>query len=299
MNIHAVFSESATENGWTATARRSFIPGMRRLTVALLVLFIAFSAQGAEQDTAYEALRLVGQQLNRAYLNRVISVNGVEGDPQPAKWNILLADRAAPGGVREVQVANGRIIANRTPSGGVVGSTENATITAARLNLDSSGAFSVASYTADKSHVNFDRVSYTLRTNDRGNPVWIVTLQDQLRQPLGTIQINAVRGNVTRVEGMYRGANMAHVEEERPDRGERLAREDHGDRVARESVDRSASEDEYVEGGDDAGIEENDEDENIVKRRIKEMFHRTRDDAARMFHRVRRSFADFIAGDRD
>lgn len=255
---------------------------MRGLTFAFALLFIASSATAQEEGTAYEALRLVGRQLNRAYMNRIISVNGVDGDPQPAKWNILIADRNAPGGVREVQVADGRIISNRAPRRGVVGSTEGATITTSRLNLDSSGAFSVASYTADKSHVNFERVSYTLRTNDRGAPVWIVTLQDQARRPLGTIQINANKGNVTRVEGMYRGANMAHVEE---DRGEQ------------DQIEGTRPQDEDVDPGSDEGIEEGEEDENIVKRNIKRMFRRTKADSERMFQRVRRSFADFIAGE--
>ncbi len=253
--------------------------------MALAVLFIVSSASAQQQTTAYDALKTV-RQLNGGYLNRIISVTGVDGDPQPTKWNILVADRAAPGGVREIQVAGRRIISNQAPHG-VVGSASNATFAASKLNLDSSGAFQVASHTADQSHQNFERISYTLRTNEQHLPVWIVTLQDQTRRPLGTIQINANRGNVVRVEGLYHGANIAHVEE------------DHRDRIAREDVRRTPADDEVVESSSDEGIEESDEDENVIKRRIKAMFHRTKDDAAAMFHRVRRSFADFIAGDRD
>ena len=210
----------------------------------------------------------------------------MDGDPQPTKWTVLLADRAAPGGLREVQVANRRIISNQTPQG-VVGSAANAAFVAAKLNLDSSGAFQVASHTADQAHVNFDRVGYTLRTNDRGEPVWIITLQDQTRRPLGTIHINASRGNVVRVEGMYQGASMAHVEQDR------------GQRIARENVHEPAPNDENVDSSSDEGIEQGDEDENVVKRRIKKMYHRTKESAAGMFHRVRHSFADFIAGDHE
>ena len=35
--------------------------------------------------------------------------------------------------------------------------------------------------------------------------------------------------------------------------------------------------------------------DNVVKRRIKRLFRKTRDDSRRMFNRVRRSFADFVA----
>src|SRR5207302_2531957 len=125
-----------------------------------------------------------------------------------------------------------------------VGSSANAAFSATNLNLDSSGAFQIASHTADQSHVNFDRVTYTLRTNERGQPVWIITLQDQARRPLGSIQINANRGNVVRVEGMYHGANMAHVEEDR------------SDRVAHRDLERTQPEDENADAGNDQGIEE-------------------------------------------
>ncbi len=152
-------------------------------------------------------------------------------------------------------------------------------IDTSKLNLDSTGAFSVASYTADKSHLNFESVSYTLRTNDRGLPVWIVTLQDQARRPVGTIQINASRGNVVRVEGMYRGTNMAQVEQDPPQRN-----------VVRRP-ERGRADDEYADSpsGDDVdGSEEDDGDVNPVKAEIKRMFRRTKRDAEHIFERARR-----------
>jgi hypothetical protein len=249
---------------------------------AFAFLILASSARAREQATAYEALQVVRDQFHRAALSRIISVTGVDGDPQPTKWNILIADRNAPGGTRELQVAGGQIVSNQTTGGTVVGTSEGATIKTSLLNLDSSGAFSVASYTADKAHTNFDFVSYTLRTNDRGTPVWIVTLQDSARRPLGTIHIAANRGNVTRVEGMYRGANMANVEQ---DPVKQHGRTD-------EPIDNGR--DEADQGGNDGDIEESDGDENVVKTEIKRMFHRTKRDAERMFHRVSRSFDDFI-----
>src|SRR5712692_12116472 len=97
----------------------------------------------------------------------------------------------ARGGVREVEVRNGRIDSERTPVRSVVGSSEGATINTARLNLDSSGAYAVASHTADKSNTRFATVSYTLRTDERGDPTWIVTLHGQSGRPVGTIYIGA------------------------------------------------------------------------------------------------------------
>jgi hypothetical protein len=232
----------------------------------LASLLLAGPILAEENPSAYEALRVIGTQLNRQFVNRIISINGVDGDPQPRTWKILIEDRNANGGVREIVVEDNRIVSQRVPNRSVVGSTQGATINTVRLNLDSTGAYSVASHTAETSHVTYALTSYTLRTDDRGNPVWIVTLGDRSGRPLGTIHIRASDGRVTRVEGMYQGRNMEQVEE------------------SRDEVDNPPA----VEN------EDSDSDENIVKRDIKRMFRRTTDDARRMFQRVRRSFVDFF-----
>lgn len=231
----------------------------------LASLLLATAALAQENPSAYEALRVVGTQLNRDMVSRVISVTGVDGDPQPRGWKILVADRRAAGGVREIIVEDNRVVSQRVPNRSVVGSTEGNTINTARLNLDSTGAYAVASHTAETSHVTFAFVSYTLRTDERGNPTWIITLEDRSRKPLGTIHIKANDGRVSRVEGMYQGRNMEQVEQE-----------------PEQAANRDAD-------------QEDDPGDNIVKRRIKRLFRKTRDDARHMFNRVRRSFADFIA----
>jgi hypothetical protein len=229
---------------------------------ALPLLVTPVLAQG--HATAYEALRVVGTQLNRDFVSHVISVTGVDGNPQPETWKILLDDPRARGGVREVEVRNGRIDSERRPVRSVVGSSEGATINTARLNLDSSGAYAVASHTADKSNTRFATVSYTLRTDERGDPTWIVTLQNKSSRAVGTIYIGANRGNVTRTEGMFAGAAMNDVE-----------------------TDRDAERDRE----DDGGII------NTAKARIKQSFRRAQDEARDTFERVRRSFVDFINRD--
>lgn len=260
----------------------------------LVFLFVTPVFGAPEYPTAYEALRVVGQELNRGYVNQVISITGVDGVPQPQTWKILLDDRRARGGIREIEVKKGRVVAERTPARTVVGSTEGATIDTRRLNLDSSGAFSVASYTAEKSHTPFARVSYTLRTDERSNPIWIVTLQSEDDRPVGTIHIGANKGRVTRVEGMFRGADMAQVQEDRLDRRapageEEYVRSDDGD---------SDGEEQYTDG-DDVYDEEppadgEEVDESIFERRFKRMFRRTQNGARHLFEKGRRSFQDFF-----
>jgi hypothetical protein len=240
----------------------------------LAFLIPASLALAQENPSAYEALRVIGTQMNRQLVNRVISVNGTEGDPQPRTWKILVEDKNATGGVREIVVQDNRVASQRVPNKSVVGSTEGATINTSKLNLDSTGAYSVASHTAETSHVTFSLTSYTLRTDDRGNPVWIVTLADRSNRPVGTIHIRASDGRVKRVEGMYSGRNMEQVEENR-------------------DIDKNHDE---IDPADNPPAEDeaNDADENIIKRDIKRMFRRTTNDARRMFQRVRRSFVDFF-----
>ncbi|MEY2439949.1 MAG: hypothetical protein QOI34_1334, partial [Verrucomicrobiota bacterium] len=110
------------------------------------------------------------------------------------------------------------------------------------------------------SNARFATVSYTLRTDERGDPVWIVTLQNRSARPVGTIHIGANRGNVTRTEGMFAGASMQDVETDEPVPDE----ENRG------------------------GIIGN------TKARIRGAFQRAQDEARGMFDRVRRSFVDFI-----
>jgi hypothetical protein len=230
-------------------------------------MLAASSAWAQEHPTAYNALRVVGTKLNREAVNHIISVTGTNGTPQPATWKILIADKRARGGVREVEVADGRIISERTPVRAVVGSTEGATIDTSHLNLDSSGAYSVASRTAEKSNTPFATVTYTLRTDERNEPIWIITLHNESRRPVGTIHIGANQGTVVRTEGMFHGAPMDQV-------------------VNADEADRDLEEEENA-----------DEDENVVKRKIKHWFRQVRNDASSMFQGVRRSFADFIRGE--
>src|SRR5262249_34444335 len=109
----------------------------------------------------------------------------------------------------------------------------------------------------EASHISFATADYNLRTDDRGEPMWIVTLRSSSSRPVGTIYIGATRGTVRRTEGTFSGATMEDVEHD----GD--SDEEHGPFSA-------------------------------VKRQIKHAFHRTQDEARDMFERVKQSFSDFI-----
>ena len=219
-------------------------------------LLLAAPVWAEENATAYEALRVIGSELGRDALNQIVSIRGTKGDPQPQRWKIVLEEPQA-GGVRELEIVDGRIDFDNQADRDVAGSTEGATIDVSRLNLDSTGAYAVASHTAEASHMSFTTADYTLRTDERGEPMWIVTLRNRSSRPVGTIYIGGTRGTVRRTEGMFAGATMEDVE---------------GD---------------YDEGKA-TGVIRN------AKRSIKHGFYRAQEEARGMFEKVRRSFSDFI-----
>jgi len=226
---------------------------MWRVWVGLLLL--ATPVWADENATAYEALRVVGSELGRNALHQIVSIRGTKGTPQPEKWKIVVGD--PQGGVRELQVIDGKIDSNDEADRDVAGSTEGAMIDVSQLNLDSSGAFAVASHTADASHTSFATADYTLRTDERGEPMWIVTLRNNSSRPVGTIYIGGTRGTVMRTDGMFAGATMEDVE---------------GD----------------YDQGEGTGVFRS------AKRSIKHGFNRAQEEARGMFEKVRRSFSDFI-----
>jgi hypothetical protein len=252
--VSHIRSQSGQKRNWTHNKTVVQFCSMWRSFAALLLLATPVCAK--ENSTAYEALRVVGTQFGRGALNHVVSITGVKGDPQPEKWEIILEDPEGRG-VRALQIVDGKIDSDERPDRSVAGSTEGATIQVSRLNLDSSGAFTVASHTAEASHTRFATADYTLRTDERGEPIWIVTLLNRSSHPVGTIYIGATRGTVKRTEGMFAGATMEDV----------------------------ATDYDQGEGG---GVISN------VKGRIKHAFHRTQEEARGMFEKVKRSFSDFI-----
>jgi hypothetical protein len=230
---------------------------MRRAFIGFLLIgLLAAPVWADENATAYEALGVIGKELGGEALHHVVSITGTKGNPQPEKWKIVLEDPHG-GGVQELEVVDRNLASDDRAGSDVAGATEGATVDVSRLNLDSSGAYAVASHTADASHASFATADYTLRTDDRGEPMWIVTLRSRSSRPVGTIYIGATRGTVRRTEGMFAGATMEDVE------GDYDTDQERGPFYP-------------------------------VKKEIKHAFRRTQEEARGVFERVKRSFSDFI-----
>jgi hypothetical protein len=238
---------------------------MKWLIVLLALLATPLLAQ--ERPTAYEAMRIVGTQGDREYVNHIVSVAGTNGEPQPESWKVLVDDPKARGGVREFEVGNGRILSERTPLRASVENSLGPVIDTAKLNLDSSGAYALAQQTANTSHVPFASADYLLRVDERGNPIWKVSLARQDGEFAGAIFIGANHGTVTRTEGLFAGG---------------------ADTVMDQPDDEAGSENANEESDDDR------DEGNVVERGIKQTFYKVRDDVKQTFFKVRRSFIDFF-----
>lgn len=164
---------------------------------ALLLLPLATPVAASGKDSAYQALRAIGAARDQALLNRVLEVKGLNGTPEPEKWTVILDDPLARGGVREIEVANGRIVSERTPVKAYSGTAEGVSMNFGKLNLDSEGAFAVAEDVARKAKIGFEGVDYVLQCEDANTaPTWVLQLLDAHQHSIGTVTIAADNGTV-------------------------------------------------------------------------------------------------------
>src|SRR4029078_10086007 len=105
---------------------------MWRVVVGLLLLATPVFAE--RNASAYEALRVLGSELGRDALHQIVSIRGTRGDPEPERWRIALEDPQR-GGVREVEIADGRIESDNEADREVAGCTERGTRADSQLNV--------------------------------------------------------------------------------------------------------------------------------------------------------------------
>ena len=147
-------------------------------------------------DTAYTALKALGNERGGHLLEKVVEVRGLSGAPQPQVWKVAVSDPQARGGIREFEVQAGRVVAERAPVSRSLGTAMNFN----QLNLDSEGAFSMANQEAEKTGVVFQLVDYTLKSGTGGGaPVWELRLRDGSATELSVLKIAADTGSVLEV----------------------------------------------------------------------------------------------------
>jgi hypothetical protein len=166
---------------------------MRCFSTSFVALFLLAVAVRAEENTAYTALRLVGNLRGEETLKQVLAVSGESGNPQPGMWTIVLDDPGARGGVRELQIVSNQVASERTPVSSELAGGK--TIDLNQLNLDSDGAYQVATEEAKKNGVSFGQANYRLTVDSgTGKPLWAVHLLDSQNQDVGTVKVAADNG---------------------------------------------------------------------------------------------------------
>lgn len=178
---------------WKSVTPCFIIGGMKAAFLLGLVLFPLGVLHAA--DTAYSALRVLGKRDGQEVLNHVLELRGRNGTPQPGTWKIVVDDPRARGGVRELEVAHGKIVSERTPTSHGTGNPMNFN----QLNLDSEGAFTIANQEAQKTSVPFDHIDYFLKAGTgSGAPVWQLELFDGKNGRVAAMDIAADSGSVLR-----------------------------------------------------------------------------------------------------
>jgi hypothetical protein len=179
---------------------------MRRFYTSVVVLLLLTVSARAEENTAYTALRLVGNLRGEETLKQVLAVSGESGSPQPGMWTIILDDPAARGGIRELQIVSNQVASERTPVGSDLAGGK--TIDLNQLNLDSDGAYQVASEEAKKNGASFDKVNYRLSVDsETGKPLWIVRLLDTGREEVGLVKVAADNGTLVSSSNWANGSS--------------------------------------------------------------------------------------------
>ena len=156
---------------------------------------ILFAVTGHTQVTAYSALRTVGSSRGEKVLSQVLAISGEGSGAQPNRWKVLIDDPAARGGVRELEVSGNQITSERTPVKSEWAGGKDMDL--AHLNLDSDGAYQVATQEARTKGIEFSKVQFQLAADrETGKPGWTVQMADAKDQRVGAIKVNADSGTI-------------------------------------------------------------------------------------------------------
>ncbi len=173
---------------------------LRSVCVAVALAGCFIQRVSADNITAYDALRLIGNQRDSSYYDRLISISGRDGATQPKRWTLLFFDPNTRYGLREIEVQGGYIVSERTPRDEKLSPiAPQLVLDLQKLNLNSDGAFKIANNAATQARLGFDSLTYVLRKHEvTKSPVWVLDMKDYRRMRVGTMLVNAETGAVIR-----------------------------------------------------------------------------------------------------
>jgi len=170
---------------------------LRIAFTAILGIGALAAAQPAHATTAKAAVDVVVKQFGKAYAERIISVSGQKGEPEPAAWHVFAYDLQQQGLVSHFVVQNGKLA-----GAGLLDAARSHPLAGPRLpwtriKLDSPQIFRQANNAAINAKVGFDSIDYHLTTDRRNNiPVFEVWLKNAQGRIVGTLGISATDGRI-------------------------------------------------------------------------------------------------------
>lgn len=169
----------------------------RKVTHVVLCVFFVITTTCAFADTAFNAVQVLKAERGTETARAVCEIRGERGSPDPEKWTLLLNDLKSRSGVREIVIAQKKIVSDRTPMVEYGGVGSLPILNTESLKLDSNDAFYIANKEAVNLGVGFHWLDYKLTRGDKG-AIWRVYLTDYLGNPVGNILISADTGAILR-----------------------------------------------------------------------------------------------------
>lgn len=163
----------------------------QKMRAPLFLTFLSLTASGFA-ETAYSALRVVGAERGEEIFQQVIEVRG-DGTQEPAAWKIVVLDRGARAGVREIEVRKGRITHESTPK---TAPQASGPMNLDLLNLDSEGVIDVINLETG-APTSAERINYSLSNGTAsGTPVWTLKMQPPRLGTIASMEVAADTGEV-------------------------------------------------------------------------------------------------------
>lgn len=175
---------------------------------SLLFLLLVSSAAAQSAGPALDALRLIPRDAAK----RLVRIEAREGSPAPERWYLLVHDPAVASGVRELVIADAKLVTSRTLS--QFAETLNAAdiVGADAVQIDSTHVAKLAAAFADANGAKVGTLNYVLARDAATNaPVWSATVLDAVGDQIGVIVVNATKGTVLSSDGFEKSPPAASL----------------------------------------------------------------------------------------
>lgn len=161
---------------------------LRSICLCAFALSLALASSGAEEKTAFDAVRLLTAEQQAALA--IIAARG--GTPEPERWHLLAHEAGSETGLREFVVAKGKIVASRNVSQFAESLAPGNVFAPESLKVDSDRVVRVARDFAKANRVSLASVHFDLRRNGPdGAALWTAICLNIRGEELGRLVLNA------------------------------------------------------------------------------------------------------------